>query len=98
MKITPHSRVVASKDQLSSPVAGETIIAGLRTGNYYGVNEVGARVWTLVQMPITAADIQRVIATEYEVAPERSAADVLALLARMADERLIEVADAAPLS
>jgi hypothetical protein len=91
MKITRHSRITASRHQLSSPLDQATIIAGLRAGHYYEVNEVGSRIWELVQTPIAAADVQLAIATEYEVAPERCEADVLALLARMADERLIEI-------
>jgi hypothetical protein len=81
MKITRHSRITASRHQLSSSLDHATIIAG-------------SRIWQLVQTPIAAADVQRAIATEYEVAPERCEADVLALLARMADERLIEIANA----
>jgi hypothetical protein len=100
MKITRNSRITASRHQLSSPVdfpdGGATVIAGLRAGHYYEVNEVGARVWQLVQTPIAAADVERAIATEYEVASERCAADVFALLSQLADERLIEV-DNAPL-
>jgi hypothetical protein len=100
MKITQESRITASRHQSSSPLdadGGATIIAGLRAGNYYEVNGVGARVWELVQTPVTAAHVQRAIAAEYDVAPERCQADVFALLARMADEHLIEIDDAAPL-
>jgi hypothetical protein len=97
MKITADSRIIASKDQLSSPVDGDTVIAGLRTGNYYGVSGVGARVWQLIQTRTVASEVQRAIATEYDVTPERCEADVLALLALLANEQLIEVEDAPPL-
>jgi len=94
MKIPPHARITASRQQLSSPLDGATVIAGLNAGHYYEVNEVGARVWELVQTPVAAGDVERTIAAEYEVAPERCAADVLAFLTRMAAERLIEIEDA----
>jgi hypothetical protein len=95
VKITPATIVVAAGDQLSTSVDGQVIIAGLRKGNYYGLDSVGARVWQLVQTPIAAGEIGRLIAEEYHVAPGRCEADLLELLGAMARQGLIEVAHAA---
>lgn len=95
MKITPATIVVASRDQLSASVNGHVIIAGLRKGNYYGLDSVGARVWQLVQTPIAACELGRLIAEEYHVSGERAEADLLELLEAMAGQGLIEVARAA---
>ncbi len=95
MKITPATIVVASRDQLSANVGGHVIIAGLRKGNYYGLDSVGARVWQLVQTPISARELGRLIAEEYHVSDERCEADLLELLDSMAGQGLIEVARAA---
>lgn len=95
MKITPATIVVASKEQLSTSIDGEVVIAGLRKGNYYGLSSVGARVWQLVQTPIAVSDIGAIIAEEYHVSAERCEADLLELLESMAGQGLIEVAHAA---
>jgi hypothetical protein len=63
---------------------------------YYGLDDVGARVWQLLQEPAVVGDIQATIAQEYEVEPARARDDVLALLNQMADEGLIEVKDEPP--
>ena len=94
MKITPATIVVASKDQLSTSIDGEVVIAGLRKGNYYGLQSVGARVWQLVQTPIAVSDIGTIIGEEYHVSPERCEADLLELLESMRAQGLIEVAHA----
>lgn len=94
MKITPQSVVVASRDQLSSNLDGDTVIVGLRRGNYYGLSSVGVRVWQLIQTPTAVADLGRMIAAEYDVSPKRCEADVLELLECMVEEGLIEVESA----
>ena len=91
MKIDLESVVVASKDQLSSSIGGETVILGLKAGHYYGVGDVGARVWQLIQEPRRVAELRDAIVAEYEVAPAVCEADLLKLLDRMAEARLIEV-------
>ncbi|PYO16907.1 MAG: PqqD family protein, partial [Gemmatimonadetes bacterium] len=46
--IATSSVVVATKDQVSSDLAGEAIVLSLRTAMYYGLDQVGARIWELV--------------------------------------------------
>ena len=60
---------------------------------YYGLNDVGAGVWSLVQEPRIVDQIQATILEEYDVDPERGKSDVLVLLQKLADEGLIEVKD-----
>jgi hypothetical protein len=91
MKITPATVVVASKEQLSVPAAGQVVIAGLRKGNYYALDAVGARVWELVQTPVAVTELRQRIAEEYDVSAERCEADLLELLEAMAEQGLIEV-------
>lgn len=91
--ISSSSVVVATSDQVSSDLAGEAVILHLGQGMYYGLDEVGARVWQLVQLPCTPADICSAIIAEYDVAPERCQQDVLVLLGELATAELIEVRD-----
>jgi hypothetical protein len=89
--ITRNTIVVASREQVASDLAGETVLLGLRTARYYGLADVGARIWELLRDPITVSAISETIAREYEVAPERCEADVLRFLEDLAEQELIEV-------
>ncbi len=91
--VTERSTVVAAKHQVSSDLGEEVAIPDLGAGMYYGLNEVGARIWELVQEPRKVEEIQAVILDEYEVAPASGKRDVLALLQQLADNRLVEVRD-----
>ncbi len=82
---------MAVKNQVSSDLGGEVAILDLKVGMYYGLDEVGARIWELIQEPQRVGDIRNTLVAEYEVEPDRCERDVMILLQRLADEELIEV-------
>lgn len=91
--ISEQSTVVAVKGQVSSDLGGEVAILNLDAGMYYGLNDVGARVWEMIQEPKPVSEIHATILEEYDVEPAEGKRDVLALLRELANEGLIEVRD-----
>ena len=89
--ISDRSVVVAAKDQVSCDLAGEAAILNVKSGVYYGLDPVGARIWNLMQEPRAISEIQNTIAGEYDVEPERCARDLMDLLEKLLAEGLIEV-------
>ena len=89
--ISTQSVVVAVKDQVSCDLAGEAAILNITTGVYYGLDPVGARIWSLVQEARRVSAVQDTIVGEYDVDPARCASDLLALLEKLRAEGLIEV-------
>jgi hypothetical protein len=89
--LSTSSIVAASKDQVSSDLAGETILLSMQTAMYYGLDEVASRIWELVRAPIRVSEIRDAIAGEYDVDLERCEADVLKFLRELAAKGLIEV-------
>ena len=93
--ICGSSIITASKEQVSSDLAGEVIILGLKSGSYFGLDGVGALIWSLIQKPISVQDIRDAILKNYDVEAERCEEDLMALLEEMAKAELIEVEDGA---
>ena len=91
--ISENSTIVAVNHQVSSDLGGEVAILDLDAGMYYGMDEVGARIWELVQEPRLVEEIQAVILDEYEVDPATGKRDVLVLLQQLTDKGLVEVKD-----
>src|SRR6202790_5908895 len=91
--ISDRSVVVAAKDEVSCDLAGEAAILNVKSGVYYGLDPVGARIWPLMQEPRAVAEIQNTITGEYDVEPERCARDLFGLLNKLLEEGLIEVKD-----
>ena len=78
-ELSELSTVVAVKDQVSSDLGGEVAILDLTGGVYYGLDEVGSRIWELIQEPIVVNQIQATIVEEYDVDSVRVERDMLAL-------------------
>lgn len=93
MSISDRSVVVVAKDQVSCDLAGEAAILNVKNGVYYGLDPVGARIWSLIQEPRVVAEIQNAITSEYDVDPERARLDLVGLLEKLLAEGLIEVKD-----
>jgi Coenzyme PQQ synthesis protein D (PqqD) len=91
--ISDRSVVVAAKDQVSCDLSGEAAILNVKSGVYYGLDPVGARIWNLMQEPRAVVDIQNTITGEYDVEPDRCARDLMGLLEKLLAEGLIEVKD-----
>lgn len=86
--------VRATPGQVSADLGEATAILHIDSGYYYALSAVGARVWELVkEEPITVGEILRVLLEEYDVAPERCARDLHALLHGLAERGLVEIAN-----
>lgn len=93
--ISTDTTVVATPEQVSSDLAGESVILNLKTGMYFGLNEVGASIWNLLQQPRSVKEICDQILDQYEVASEQCEQDVLKLLHELVESELIEIKDGA---
>lgn len=89
--ISDSSIVTASKEQISSEIVGEAVILNLKSGVYYGLNEVGNRAWNLIQQPKTVKGIKNTLLEEYDVEPESCERDLLVLLQELEAVGLIDV-------
>lgn len=83
--------VVASANQVSRNLEGETVILHLDAGIYFGLEGVGGRVWELLQERHTVVEIRDVLLNEYEVDVQRCQDDLRALLEDLAANGLIDI-------
>ncbi|WP_193195681.1 lasso peptide biosynthesis PqqD family chaperone [Nostoc sp. MG11] len=86
-----YPKVVAAKDQIFSELQGEAVILDINSGVYYGLNQVGASIWNLIQAPKTVKEIRDALLAEYEVDSQACETDILVLLEDLATKGLIEI-------
>lgn len=87
--ITEQSVVSVVESHLSCELDGEAVILNLEDGVYYGLNSVGARVWSMIQQPRQVSDIIDTLTGAYEVERGRCRDEVIALLENLAGKGLI---------
>jgi hypothetical protein len=90
-QILGSSTVVAARDQVSCDLAGEAAILDMKSGIYYGLNAVGARIWNLIQDPKTVDEVSAAILAEYDVETDRCQHDIVALLQDLVAHGLVEI-------
>ncbi len=80
-----------SENQVSCSLQGEAVILNYKSGVYYGLNPVGARIWELIQESRTPREVHEVLLGEYEVDSDRCWNDLVPLLAELRQAGLIEL-------
>ncbi len=81
-----------TSDQLSADLGGgETVLMSVETGMYYGLDEIGNRIWALLDSPKRIADLCDLLVSEYDVDPETCRREVMAYLDALRREELVEI-------
>jgi hypothetical protein len=89
------SLVRRSDNQIACDMGGEAVILDLKSGTYYGLDVVAARVWSLIEQPLPFSAICDTIMSEYEVDAETCGRDVSAFLDQMKAVGLVEISNEA---
>jgi hypothetical protein len=89
--LTKESIVTVSKDQVACDMAEESAILDLKSGQYYGLNPIGTRIWALIQKPTPVVDILSKLLNEYEVDADRCERDLLTLIEELEQKGLVEI-------
>ena len=63
----------------------------LKNGVYYGLDSVGARIWSAMREPVTIAEIRDTLLREYDVEPLALECDIRSFLQQLAEQGLIEI-------
>jgi hypothetical protein len=91
MPIASTSIIASVKHQVSCDLAGEVVILNLANGVYYGLNAVGARIWSWLEKPRSVEEILRALLEEYDIDPAVCETQLLALLNDLAANGLVDV-------
>ena len=85
-----HERVVVTRPGvLSADVNGEVVLLDASSGTYYGLNEVGARVWTLLGEKMSLGDVRDRLVQEFEVDPQTAWVDLIGLVGDLSGAALV---------
>jgi len=89
--ISLNSNVKISSEILAQEVDGETVLLDLRSENYFGLDEVGTRIWQLLQQQKQLQKVFNIMLQEYDVDAKQLQDDLNDLLDKLIDEGLITV-------
>lgn len=75
-----NQTITISPDVISQEVSGETVLLDLESENYFGLDEVGTRIWQLLQENKDLSSVVTTMLEEYEVSEEQLNEDLSSLL------------------
>jgi hypothetical protein len=84
-------RVKISEHVAARELDGELVVLNFETETYFGLDEVGTRIWEALRSAPTIAEATKQLLDEYDVAEEVLRADVQALVGQLVDSGLIEL-------
>ena len=89
IEMTLPDKVTVPPEVMARQVGDETVILDLASGNYFGLDPVGARIWQLITEGCAPAAIRDTLLAEYEVTPEDLERDLDRLLGELISQGLL---------
>jgi len=83
--------ITLSPDVISQEVSGETVLLDLESENHFGLDEVGTRIWQLIE---SAGDLEAIFKTlleEYDVEEEELLGDLSNLVGEIEKLGLVKL-------
>ena len=88
MKHPISARVIVPDGVLVQELQGESVLLNVNTEYYYGLDEVGTRMWTVLSEAPSIADAIDTLLDEYEVERATLESDVSDLLNELLKKKL----------
>ena len=92
MPISFAERLILPEDVLISSVEGESVLLNLNSERYFGLDEVGTRMISVLTSSNSIETAYESLLEEYEVENETLRRDLADLVDRLIDQGLLEVA------
>ncbi len=88
--------IAVPKGVLFQDLGEDVVLLEIQSGQYYGLNAVGARMWSLLQQGQSVSQVLSTLHEEYEASEERLGADLKQFLNQLQSKGLIEVYERHP--
>ena len=84
-----NSPVSVAPDVLHQELGGETVLLNLTNESYFGLDEVGTRIWQVLAETSSPSEVVARLLAEYDVSPEQLRGDVERLVTQLAEAGLV---------
>lgn len=89
--INKNSRVVAADDITFADLGGEAVVLNLNAGVYFGLNEAGARILSLLREPARVEELITALMPDYDVTREQLERDIIGFIEGLTRREIIRV-------
>ena len=94
--IAPDALIEIEENVLFRELNGEAVILNVETGNYFGLDQVGTRAWTLIREHKALSKVVGLMEAEYEVSRDALRNDLVALAKELSAHGLVRISRGLP--
>ena len=87
--ITLNTTIKRNPELVASDMDGETVMMSIDNGEYFGLDPVGSRIWTLIENPVRIDKLIEQLLEEFDVTKEQCEIDTLEFLNQLQDKNLL---------
>jgi hypothetical protein len=84
-----NDQVMVNADILTTEIDSEIVMMDVESGNYYNLDEIGSQIWRRMAAPLAVEQLCRDLEALYDAPAAVIEQDVLTLLTRLEEKRLI---------
>jgi hypothetical protein len=74
---------------LSSEIDHEMVLMSIENSEYYGLDQIGTRIWQLIEKPQSPNELVNILVNEYDITREQCMEDTLSFIEILAEKNLI---------
>jgi hypothetical protein len=92
MPVSFDQKLAPTQDTLINVIEGESVLLNLKSESYFGLDQVGTRMWTLLTTSDSIQSAYEALLDEFDVGADRLRQDMGELIEKLIANGLVEVA------
>ena len=89
--ITTDVVISQIEEIVASDIDGETVMMSIENGKYYGLDDIGSRIWELIEKPVKVSDLIDTLLERFDVDRGTCEKDVLKFLNELDEDKIVVV-------
>lgn len=89
--LTIDAKISIPEDVLFREVDGEAVLLNIESGKYFGLDEIGTRMWQLLSEHEKIGDAFSRLSGEYDVDEDKLRQDLLGFIEKLSGSGLLQV-------
>jgi hypothetical protein len=92
-ELSPETIVRRNPKLIANQMDGEIVMMSIDNGEYYGLDEIGSRIWELLETPVRISDLIASLTEEFEVEKDECYNDTLEFLGDLKEKQLLIIGE-----
>jgi len=90
-EITTDTVIRQIEEIVASDIDGETVMMSIENGEYYGLDDIGSRIWELIEKPVKVSNLIDTLLERFDVDRGTCEKDVLKFLNDLNGDNILVV-------